>query len=228
MSPSTSLWHTLRTLFTPRRLIIVVVIGCIVLAGLWWLRHYIDLTPSGIRTLIAPLGWWGAVVLSMSIAAILVVPVVPATIAQVGAGLLYGPWLGFVVVMAGDILGAMIGFVVARRWGRRNPLYQRLSEAEQAAFNQLCAQITPVRVLLLRVLPGPAYTMVSLAAGCGDIVWWRYLLASILGVTPALALLTLAGDLSTSQPLLAGFLGIAVVGLMVVLNKVAQKYNNSL
>lgn len=228
MSTPTSLWQTLRTLFTPRRLIIISVLGVLILAGLWWLRQYIDLTPTGIRTLIAPLGWWGAVVLGLSIAAILVVPVVPATIAQVGAGLVYGPWLGFVVVMAGDILGALIGFVVARRWGRRNPLFARLSQAEQEAFNQLCRQITPIRVLLLRVLPGPAYTMVSLAAGCSDIAWWRYLLASILGVTPALALLTLAGDLSTSQPLLAGFLGMAVVGLMVVLNKVAQKYNNSL
>jgi uncharacterized membrane protein YdjX (TVP38/TMEM64 family) len=70
--------------------------------------------------------------------------------------------------------------------------------------------------------------MVSLAAGCSDIAWWRYLMASLLGVVPTLALLTLAGDLSTSQPWLAAGLGVVVVVLMVVLNKIAQKYNNSL
>jgi uncharacterized membrane protein YdjX (TVP38/TMEM64 family) len=142
--------------------------------------------------------------------------------------LLYGPWIGFMVVMIGDIIGAMIGFVIARRWGRHNPLFARLSATEQAAFNTLCQQMTPIRILLLRVLPGPAYTMVSLAAGCSPMPWWRYILASILGVTPALVLLTIAGDISTTQPLVATLLGIGFVGLMVVLNKIAQKYNNSL
>lgn len=219
---------TLRTLLTPRRIVYLSIAALVVLAGLWWVRQYIDLTPSGIRALIAPLGWWGAGVLSLLIASILVVPVLPATIAQVGAGLLYGPWWGFVVVMAGDVVGSLVGFAIARRWGRRNPLYNRLSDDEQAAFNQMCQHITPMRILLLRILPGPAYTMVSLAAGCSDIVWWRYLVASLLGVAPTLALLTLAGDLSTRQPWLAGVLGVVVVVFMVVLNKVAQKYNNSL
>lgn len=228
MSTPASLWDTLRTLFTPRRLVVIGIAGVGVLAGLWWLRQYIDLTPSGIRSLIAPLGSWGAIVLSLLIATILVIPVVPATIAQVGAGLLYGPWWGFVVVMAGDVVGCLVGFAVARRWGRRNPLYARLAPSEQAAFNQLCQQITPVRILVLRILPGPAYTMVSLAAGCSEISWGRYLVASLLGVAPTLALLTLAGDLSTSQPWLAGGLGVVVVVLMVILNKIAQKYNNSL
>ena len=228
MSASSSIWDTLRTLFTPRRLIILGVLACFLVAGIWWIRQFVDLTPTGIRAIIAPLGWWGVVVLTLFIAFILVVPVIPATIVQVGAGLLYGPWLGFVVVMIGDILGALIGFAVARRWGRRNPLFDRLSAPEQTAFNQLCAHITPIRVLLLRVLPGPAYTMVSLAAGCGTMPWWRYTIASMLGVTPALALLTLAGDLSTTQPLFAALLGIGFVGLLVVLSKIAQKYNNSL
>jgi hypothetical protein len=47
-------------------------------------------------------------------------------------------------------------------------------------------------------------------------------------VAPGLALLTLAGDLSTSQPWLAGAVGVGFVLLMLLLNKVAQKYNNSL
>ncbi|MFN5341442.1 MAG: TVP38/TMEM64 family protein [Roseiflexaceae bacterium] len=228
MSSSVSIWDTLRTLFTPRRLIGLSILATLMGAGLWWLHQYIDLTPAGVRALIAPLGQWGAIGLTLFIAIILVVPVVPATIAQIGAGLLYGPWLGFMVVMIGDIIGAMIGFVIARRWGRHNPLFDRLSATEQAAFNTLCQQMTPIRILLLRVLPGPAYTMVSLAAGCSPMPWWRYILASILGVTPALVLLTIAGDISTTQPLVATLLGIGFVGLMVVLNKIAQKYNNSL
>lgn len=225
-TPST--WQTIRTLLTPRRIVMLGIAGVLFLAVLWWIRQFIDLTPQGLRTLMAPFGWWGGLLLSGIIALILVVPIAPATIAQVGAGLLYGPWVGFGVTMLGDVVGSLLGFAIARQWGRRTFLYTRLSADEKAAFDRLCQQITPLQLIVLRILPGPAYTMVSLAAGCSTLPWWRYLLASLLGVAPGLALLTLAGDLSTSQPWLAGAVGVGFVLLMLLLNKVAQKYNNSL
>lgn len=225
-APST--WQTIRTLLTPRRIVMLGIAGVVFLVVLWWIRQFIDLTPQGLRTLMAPFGWWGGLLLSGIIALILVVPIAPATIAQVGAGLLYGPWVGFGVTMLGDVVGSLLGFAIARQWGRQTFLYTRLSDAEKAAFDRLCQQITPLRLIVLRILPGPAYTMVSLAAGCSPLSWWRYLLASLLGVAPGLALLTLAGDLSTSQPWLAGAVGVGFVLLMLLLNKVAQKYNNSL
>jgi len=217
----TSFWSTLKTLLPRRRLLWLAVLAVVALAVLWWLRSVIDLTPSGMRTLLAPLGGWGALIVVVGIAVILVVPVVPATVLQVGAGLVFGPWLGFGLTLLGDLIGALVGFAIARRWGHQ-VVRTRLSAAEQGAFDDLCVRITPTGMLLLRVLPGPAYTLVSFAAGCSSMPWWRYLLGSLLGVAPGLLVLTVAGDLSTSNPGLAVGIAVGFVLLMVGISRMVR------
>ncbi|RLT33196.1 MAG: TVP38/TMEM64 family protein [Chloroflexi bacterium] len=217
----TSFWSTLKTLLPRRRLLWLAVLAVVALAVLWWLRSVIDLTPSGMRTLLAPLGGWGALIVVVGIAVILVVPVVPATVLQVGAGLVFGPWLGFGLTLLGDLIGALVGFAIARRWGHQ-VVRTRLSAAEQGAFDDLCVRITPTGMLLLRVLPGPAYTLVSFAAGCSSMPWWQYLLGSLLGVAPGLMVLTVAGDLSTSNPGLAVGIAVGFVLLMVGISRIVR------
>ena len=217
----TSFWSTLKTLLPRRRLLWLAVLAVVALAVLWWLRSVVDLTPTGMRTLLAPLGGWGALIVVMGIAVILVVPVVPATVLQVGAGLVFGPWLGFGLTLLGDVIGALVGFAIARRWGHQ-VVRTRLSAPEQGAFDDLCVRITPTGMLLLRVLPGPAYTLVSFAAGCSSMSWWQYLLGSLLGVAPGLLVLTVAGDLSTSNPVLAVGIAVGFVLLMVAVSRIVR------
>ena len=217
----TSFWSTLKTLLPRRRLLWLAVLAVVALAVLWWLRSVVDLTPTGMRTLLAPLGGWGALIVVMGIAVILVVPVVPATVLQVGAGLVFGPWLGFGLTLLGDVIGALVGFAIARRWGHQ-VVRTRLSAPEQSAFDDLCVRITPTGMLLLRVLPGPAYTLVSFAAGCSSMSWWQYLLGSLLGVAPGLLVLTVAGDLSTSNPGLAVGIAVGFVLLMVGISRIVR------
>jgi uncharacterized membrane protein YdjX (TVP38/TMEM64 family) len=225
-APST--WQTIRTLLTPRRIVILAIAGVLFLAVLWWIRQFIELTPQGLRNLMAPFGWWGGLLLSGIIAFILVVPVAPATIAQVGAGLLYGPWIGFGVTMLGDVIGSLLGFAIARRWGRQTFLYTRLSSDEKAAFDRLCQQITPLRLIVLRILPGTSLYHGIARCRVQSVAVVALPASIVASVPPGLALLTLAGDLSTSQPWLAGAVGVGFVLLMLLLNKVAHKYNNSL
>ena len=217
----TSFWSTLKTLLPRRRLLWLAVLAVVALAVLWWLRSVVDLTPTGMRTLLAPLGGWGALIVVIGIAVILVVPVVPATVLQVGAGLVFGPWLGFGLTLLGDLIGALVGFAIARRWGHQ-VVRTRLSAPEQGAFDDLCVRITPTGMLLLRVLPGPAYTLVSFAAGCSSMSWWQYLLGSLLGVAPGLLVLTVAGDLSTSNPVLAVGIAVGFVLLMVAVSRIVR------
>jgi uncharacterized membrane protein YdjX (TVP38/TMEM64 family) len=67
-------------------------------------------------------------------------------------------------------------------------------------------------VLLLRLLPGPAYPLVSFAAGYARLSFPRYLAASSLGSSPSIAMLVLAGELATRAPLLALGLTVLAVG----------------
>jgi uncharacterized membrane protein YdjX (TVP38/TMEM64 family) len=218
---SQSFRHIITTLLTPKRIIILGGLAVVFVVFILVARQYIELTPQGLRALLIPFGWWGGVILVGLIAAVLVVPIIPATILQVGAGVIFGPWVGFGLTLLADGIGALIGFGVARRWGKA-VIRTKLSADEQVAFDALCQRITPMQMVVLRMLPGPAYTVISFAAGCSAMEWWRYVFFSLLGVVPALAMLTIAGDLSTSNPWLAAGVGVVFVVVMIGLSRLVR------
>jgi len=218
---SQSFRHIITTLLTPKRIIMLGGLAVVFVVFILVARQYIELTPQGLRALLIPFGWWGGVILVGLIAAVLVVPIIPATILQVGAGVIFGPWVGFGLTLLADGIGALIGFGVARRWGKA-VIRTKLSADEQVAFDALCQRITPMQMVVLRMLPGPAYTVISFAAGCSAMEWWRYVFFSLLGVVPALAMLTIAGDLSTSNPWLAAGVGVVFVVVMIGLSRLVR------
>jgi uncharacterized membrane protein YdjX (TVP38/TMEM64 family) len=176
----------------------------------------VSITSEQVRNLLAGLGVWGPIALIGSLATVLVVPIIPASILQIGAGLAFGPLLGLLYASLADILGASIGFWVARRWG--NALLTRwLSDKNRQVLTRLAQHMNWRTVMLLRLIPGPAYPLVSFAAGYASVGYGAYLAGSFAGVFPALVLLVFAGDLVTSSPLLATVLVVALVASMAVL-----------
>ena len=163
---------------------------------------------DALRRLEAAAGGWPVAppALVVTLAAVLVAPVIPASILQVGSGLAFGPVWGLIYALLADVLGAAAGFFLARRWGL-NALGRRLKPSRIALVERLARRMDWKSVVLLRLLPGPAYPLVSFAAGLSPLSPGRYLLASFAGVLPSLMLLVAAGDVATASPLL----GVAIV-----------------
>jgi uncharacterized membrane protein YdjX (TVP38/TMEM64 family) len=206
-------------LLIPRRIVLLVALVLLAGAALLALRTSgAALTPEGVRAALADLGPLGPLALMLALAAALVVPVIPATLFQVGAGLAFGPPLGLLYVVLADVLGASVGFWLARRWGR-SLLDRRLDPQARAQLNRLAGHMSWRSVMLLRLLPGPAYPLVSFAAGYSPISFRIYTIASLAGVLPALALLVLAGDLVTRSPLLAFALVAVLVGGLALIGR---------
>jgi uncharacterized membrane protein YdjX (TVP38/TMEM64 family) len=203
----------LRTQITWRRLLLVFALAAGGIVILLILRASgASLTPAGVREALSSLGPWGPVVLIAALAAVLVIPVIPATILQIAAGLALGPLPGLMAVLLADLLGATAGFWLARRG--RSLIERRLSPETGALLDRMARRVTWRSMLLLRLLPGPAYPLVSFAAGYSSIGFLPYTISSLAGVAPSLALLVLAGDLVTTSPLLAfGLVAVLVGGL---------------
>ncbi|GAC1539903.1 MAG: hypothetical protein NVS4B8_07710 [Herpetosiphon sp.] len=198
----------------------------IVLLGVafWFVRSRSGmLNPVVLRQWLQQAGPLGGALVVVVLAFLLVVPVIPATVVQIGAGLAFGPAWGLLYVMLGDAAGAAIGFILADRWGKR-VLERFVSERSTLGVLRLAAGITPLRVMLLRLLPGPAYPLVSLAAGLSSIRWWQYMIASLIGVLPSLALLVLAGDLVTRSPWKAFMLVVIIAVLLALLARIGRRY----
>ncbi len=175
-------------------------------------------TRGGIASVIAPL------LLILALAAILVIPVLPALIFQVGGGLAFGPGLGFVYVLIADILGATIGFWLARRWGNRL-LTRWLKPATMARIEQLARRLNWQSIILLRLLPGPAYPLISFAAGISPLSFGRFIASSFAGVVPSLALLVFAGDIAATSWWLALVIVVVFVASMALVGRLLKRDN---
>lgn len=193
---------------------ILLVVGglALLVVGLLVYRYGAALQPEAVRDALLRLGPWGPLAQIALLGGVLTVPVVPATIFQIAGGWAFGKWAGFVYTMLGDALGATLGFFVARRWGEQ-VLQRFLSVEALAQVHKLAGRMTWRTVMVLRLLPGPAYTLVSFAAGVSPLSYGAYMLGSVVGVAPWIALLVLAGDVAREQPLA----GVAVVLLIVLL-----------
>ncbi len=219
----------MRRLAVDWRRVVLVAAALLFAGGLVWLRlSRADLRPEAVRDLLASvqaraggLPIAQAALVSL-LALVLVVPAIPATLFQVGSGLAFGPIWGLVYALLADVLGAAAGFALARRWGPRL-LVRWLKPGTVEQIGRLSNRLTWKGVVLLRLLPGPAYPLVSFAAGLSRLSFRRYLAASFAGVLPSLALLALAGDVAASSPLVAIAIVLALVASLTLAARMLKR-----
>jgi len=127
-------------------------------------------------------GWLGLVVLQIVVA---VSGVLPASLAGIAAGTLYGPWIGFGLAAAGTFLGAMVSFWFSRSLFR--PWVVRLLRRRPQAqgFDAALGRDGWKLVCLLRVSPVMPFVATSYALGLSSVSWRDYT-GGTLAALPAL------------------------------------------
>lgn len=149
------------------------------------------------------------------------VGVVPTSPLLLAAGATEGLFLGSVYVLAGAQLGAVVGFLIGRRFGRdfvaRRGWLERASRTRVGRW--LLDEDTPqaqlmLAVFLCRLVPGLNMDALSYVAGITALSTWRFCLASFAALLPYTLLLVAAG-----QQLVAfgsDTLAIAVIALVAL------------
>lgn len=167
------------------------------LAGVyWWLREtgamMTILDSNALHARVVRMGPWGpAAVVVLMILAILVSPIPSAPIA-LAAGAAYGHWWGALYVLLGAEVGALAAFGVARFVGYETVhrwFGGRLSIGLAGSQNVLMTI-----VLVSRLLPFLSFDIVSYAAGLTVLSFWRFALATLVGIAPTSFLLAHFGS----------------------------------
>ena len=155
----------------------------------------------------------------------------PTTLVGILVALLYGPWIGLPICLAGLALGMSGSFLVARHLARETlerrigdtKLYRRLEENIQSEGWKI--------VLFSRLLPINPFCFLNYAYGLTGISFGRYLMASVIGIIPnTLALLWTthaAGQLATgridARILIALFAGAALFAVLAWLPRLLRR-----
>jgi uncharacterized membrane protein YdjX (TVP38/TMEM64 family) len=111
----------------------------------------------------------------------------PSAPIALAAGALYGHIYGTIYIVVGAEIGAIVAFLIARIVGydiARKYLDEKWSPRLLGSQNALTAA-----VFISRLLPFLSFDLVSYAAGLTPILFWRFALATLLGLVPVSFLL---------------------------------------
>ena len=112
-----------------------------------------------------------------------VVAPIPGTILYAPAGVIFGGLWGGVFSLIGNVLGAMVSFILMRVLGRS--AFERFIEHEH--LERLESRVSDngaIVVFLLRVNPLTSSDIVSYAAGATSMPMWKLLVGTTLGMAP--------------------------------------------
>uniref|UniRef100_A0A7S1SMR2 VTT domain-containing protein n=1 Tax=Tetraselmis chuii TaxID=63592 RepID=A0A7S1SMR2_9CHLO len=129
--------------------------------------------------------------------AVCVVLFVPGAILSLGAGLLFGVWLGTAVVWVGATIGQTASFPLGRflfrDWIAAKTAKWKTWQTVEAAISQEAWKI----VFLLRLAPLVPYSALNYALGLTSVGFWPYFVTSAIGIIPGTFLYTYFGSLAT-------------------------------
>lgn len=193
------------------------------LAGLyWWLWRSGALEILGdeqaLRRHVRPFGVWGPLAVIVMVAGAIVLSPIPSGPIAMVAGAVYGPVLGTIYVVAGAVAGAItafwiariFGYEVVRRWSRVEPLLDQLSK--DRSQNWLM-----VAVFASRLVPFISFDAISYAAGLTPLAFWRFAIATLVGVIPISFLLAYFGEeFITADPVRMMIIALIVGGITLV------------
>ncbi|MCK0137913.1 VTT domain-containing protein [Aliiroseovarius sp. F47248L] len=157
-------------------------------------------------------GIWGPVlIVSLMTIAIVATPIPSAPIA-LAAGAAYGHALGTVYIVVGAELGALIAFALARFLGR-DALVGWLGRKVDAGWLGSQNALT-FTVFASRLMPFISFDIVSYAAGLSRLHFWRFAVATLVGIIPASFVLAHFGGEATSGNLVRATWAVLGLGLV--------------
>lgn len=143
-------------------------------------------SPEALREYVSGFGGWASVAFFLAQVAQVIVAPIPGGVTTVVGPLLFGPWAGTALILAGGMAGSVVLFTLVRRWGpplairlvgRRN--FERFSGAfgdEKGAFLFV--------VMLVPLVPDDVAVA---AAGLSGVSFRRFVVLVALGRLPGWA-----------------------------------------
>lgn len=150
---------------------------------------------EGVERRIADMGPLGAA-LYPCFYALCNVMLLPAGVLSIGGGLFFGLWWGFAIVLAGNVLGAAIAFLVSRTIGRNWVARRLFRYRKWRILDQAIDREGWKIVVLSQVHPLFPTSLINYLYGVTRIGFWRCMLWVLIGQAPGIFLYTYFGTLA--------------------------------
>ena len=175
-------------------------------------------------------GFWAWLIFILLVILEVVLAPIPPLVLYVAAGFVFGAFLGGVLTLIGNLIGAGIDFFIAKRYGR-GIVVKKTNKKVREKFDKFSEKYGGFAIFLLRINPATTSDLVSYLAGLTKIKFWKFLLWTGLGLIPLIFIQTYLGDVFLRDyPVLSAiFIILSILYLLVfvyLVIKVFLKKNN--
>ncbi len=171
---------------------------------------------AGLRDYILSFGAWAPIVSALLMVLQALAAPLPAFVLTFANGLAFGTLWGGVLSLVSAALAAALSFWIARLLGR-GPIEALVGRAHLGAADRWFVRWGAYAVLIARLVPVVSFDVISYAAGLTRMRFWRFMLATAVGMTPATFVYAYLGGRAPQyvQVLLVAF-GVVIAGAVVV------------
>lgn len=170
---------------------------------------------AGLRDYILSFGAWAPVVSALLMVFQALAAPLPAFLLTFANGLAFGVFWGGMLSLASATLAAAVSFWLARALGRA-PVEALAGKAGLESADRWFARWGTYAVLVARLVPIVSFDVVSFAAGLTRMRFWGFLVATVIGMSPATFVYSYLGERAPQhvRVLLVAFGIVVAVGVI--------------
>ena len=137
----------------------------------------------------------------------------PAPALAMGAGYSFGLYEGFLLTWLGALLGGVISFWISRLIGR-----DLVAGSERMKrLDRYVDEHGAITIFVLRLLPLVSFDAISYGAGLSSISFWRFFVATALGMFPGTLAFVYLGGASSSTGFALVLVGLSLLAVAAYL-----------
>ena len=207
---------TMKNLFSSKKSKKKAILGLIIIIILIILTVIVSIpiakafsSPTAIRNFVSQFGVYSALVFIIILILQLIFAVIPSTPIVIAGGYMFGPYLGMLLSVIGNLLASMLVFGVTRLFGRpfvESIINKSVMEKIDQSSNSIAK--TLFVLYLIPILPHDAFTYI---AGLTNIKFKKFVLVVLIGRLPSILFLSVIGYQLTQLSLLFSIILLAIV-----------------
>lgn len=202
-------------------------ITIIILFCIWVIYSYLNhgifylLATSDIDSVvnfINSFGLFAIVIFVLLVILEVVLAPIPPFVLYVAGGILFGALAGGILTLLGNVIGAVVAFMIARKFGR-NLVEKKINNSLRKRFDRFSQKYGGWALFILRLNPFTTSDLFSYLAGLTKMKLKTLIISTTLGLIPLIFIQTYLGDLFVrdNPVLFLIFIAISIIYLILFL-----------
>lgn len=169
---------------------------------------------SRISRWVDKLGIWGPLFIILAMVVQMFLLIIPSPLLIIISVLAYGPFWGSILSVTAVAIASTVGFFIGKYLGKAF-IYKLMGEKKEKQMTFYVNRYGIWAVVVTRITPVLSNDAISLVSGILQMNYWKFITATIGGITPLVILIAWFGE--NNERLKSGLIWTSVISLIILI-----------